>query len=69
MKKDNNDFNPQFPLEMPDKHQKQSEGSVIEAVVREHVEPASATNPASYSDTDSLNTEFAKKAQSDNLNN
>lgn len=69
MKKDDMKFPAGIPQEMPDGNKKYDSDSVIEAVVREHVEPTSAKNPASYGDTDSLNTEFAKKAQSENLYN
>ena len=66
MKKDNKDYSSQFPLEMPQKGEKQGKSDVIEAVVKEHVYPKSATNPAGYMETDSINTEFAKKSQNEN---
>lgn len=56
-----------FPEEMPAGSKKQYDHGVIENVVKQEIEPASATNPAKPMDTDSINTEFAKSRGNFNM--
>ncbi len=67
MYNDNKSKPSRFPEEMPADSKKSYDHGVIEDVVKNEIEPASATNPIKPADTDSLNTEFAKKLGDFNL--
>ena len=56
-----------FPQEMPEKNKKTYGHGVIEDVVRNEIEPASAANPVKPADTDCINSEFAKSRKDINL--
>lgn len=64
MDNDNKKSPSRFPQEMPSDTKKHYEHGVIEDVVRNEIDIKSATNPIKPMNTDSLNTEFAKQAQS-----
>ncbi len=56
-----------YPEEMPAGENKKFEHGVIVDVVQHEINPTSATAPAQPNDTDSINTEFAKKVMENNL--
>ncbi len=61
MDKDNKANPSRFPQEMPADNKKDYSHGVIENVVKNEIEAPLAKNPVKPADTDSLNTEFAKK--------
>ena len=50
-----------FPEEMPKADRKQYDHGVIESVVKNEIHPSRAENPIVPENSDSINSEFAKK--------
>lgn len=56
-----------YPEEMPSGENKKYDHGVIVDVVQHEITPTASTNPAQTMDTDSVNSEFAKRAMENNL--
>lgn len=56
-----------FPEEMPKADKKQYGHGVIENVVKNEIHPSCAEKPIAPVNTDSINSEFAKKRNNSNM--